>query len=107
DTSDGPVNATILLKSGERIQATPAWVLVAPPRYAPQVANLVTLYDTIFDVAVRHLEHRPDIFTNGTWRREDYRPYFESEIKPILERAEGYTWVPAIPPKPHTFHDLY
>src|SRR6185369_298380 len=43
DVSDGPVRATIRLTNGEIIEAKPAWALVAPPAYAPQIRNLVTL----------------------------------------------------------------
>ena len=68
DISDGPVRATVQLANGEVIEAKPAWVLVAPPAYAPQIGNLVTLYDTMFDTAVRHLGSRPDIFENGLWK---------------------------------------
>lgn len=105
DVSDGPVWATVELATGEVIETTPAWVLVAPPAYAPQIGNLVTLYDTIFDTTVRHLGARPDIHENGFWKggAEGYRPRFKTEIKPIFERGAGYPWVVAIPPAPHTF----
>ncbi|MFK0732701.1 MAG: LodA/GoxA family CTQ-dependent oxidase [Gloeotrichia echinulata HAB0833] len=102
DTSDGPVTATVLLDNGQNIEVVPAWVLVAPPAYAPQIVNLITLYDTIFDVAVRQMEYHQDIYKNGFWNQE-YRPDFEQEIKPILERASLFPWVTAMPPKPHTF----
>jgi hypothetical protein len=105
DISDGSVRATVQLANGEVIEAKPAWVLVAPPAYAPQIGNLVTLYDTMFDTAVRHLGARPDIYENGLWKagREGYRPRFETEVKPIFERGAGYPWVTAIPAKPHSF----
>jgi len=105
DVSDGPVRATVRLATGEVIKTKPAWVVVAPPAYAPQIGNLVTLYDTMFDTAVRHLGARPDIHENGLWKAgaEGYRPRFETEIKPIFERGAGYPWVAAIPPAPHTF----
>jgi hypothetical protein len=105
DISDGSVRATVRLANGDSIEAKPAWVLVAPPAYAPQIRNLVTLYDTMFDTAVRHLGLRPDIYENGNWKtgREGYRPRFETEIKPIFERIAGYPWVTAIPSDPHSF----
>lgn len=104
DTSDGPVSARIELKDGTIIEAAPAHVLVGPPSYAPQIANLVTLYDTIFDAMVR-AGHYPDIFANGFWKSgvHGYRPNYRTEIQPLLERATLYPWVSAIPPKPHTF----
>jgi len=104
DTSDGPVHATVVLKSGERVDAGTAWVLVAPPAYAPEIANLVTLWDTMFDTLVRRGDH-PALFQDGFWRRgpDGYRPSYRAEIRPLLERASLYPWVAAIPPKPHQF----
>jgi L-Lysine epsilon oxidase N-terminal/L-lysine epsilon oxidase C-terminal domain len=105
DISDGPVRATIELAGGQLIEAKPAWVLVGPPAYAPQISNLVTLYDAMFDTAVRYLDSRPDIYAQGLWRggAQGYRPRFETEIRPIFEHGSGYPWVADIPPAPHSF----
>lgn len=104
DTSDGPIAATVVLDDGTVIEVEPAHVLVCPPKYAPEIANLVTLYDTIFDAMVRS-NHYPEIYHNGFWKSGEngYRPNFRSDIQPLLERATLYPWVTAIPPKPHTF----
>jgi hypothetical protein len=102
DTSDGPVTARIVFDDGRVEEAVPSWVMVAPPRYAPQLLNLVTLWDTVFDTSVRNLGLRPDIFADSLWNH-DYEPSWERDILPILERAEHYPWVVAIPPKPHHF----
>jgi hypothetical protein len=105
DTSDGPVSARIELKDGTIIDASPAHVLVGPPGYAPQIPNMVTLYDTIFDAMVR-AGHYKEIFANGFWKsgKSGYLPNFTTEILPLLERASLSPWVTAIPPKPHTFN---
>ena len=101
DTSDGPVTARVVMEDGSAFDVeTSSWVIVAPPRFAPELLNLVTLYDTIYDVAVRLMEYRPEICTNGLWQA-DYRPSWEEEIEPILQRANRYPWVAAIPPHPH------
>lgn len=104
DTSDGPVGACITLNNGQVIEVASAHVLVCPPKYAPQLANLVTLYDTIFDAMVRS-NHYPEIFNNGFWHsgKDGYKPNFRTDIQPLLERASLYPWVTAIPPKPHRF----
>jgi len=55
DTSDGPVRATITWKSGKSdAPAKPetAWVLVAPPKYAPSLESVVTLYDVLYQKAL-------------------------------------------------------
>jgi hypothetical protein len=105
DISDGPVQASIRLANGEVIEAKPAWALVAPPAYAPQIGNLVTLDDLMFDTAVRHLGSRPDIHEHGHWKggADGYRPRFATEIAPILGRGAGYPWVTDIPAGPHNF----
>ncbi|MBX3743953.1 MAG: LodA/GoxA family CTQ-dependent oxidase [Verrucomicrobiae bacterium] len=104
DTSDGPLRAVVTLHDGTRIDAGTAWVIVAPPAYAPQIPNLVTLWDTIFDTAVRS-GHHPAIWSGGFWCQgpEGYRPNFVTEIAPLIERATLYPWVAAIPPKAHRF----
>ncbi len=104
DISDGPVGARIEFTDGTAIDAEPAWVVVAPPGYAPQIPNLVSLYDIIFDAAVR-AGHFPAIFENGFWKagKDGYRPNFRTDIRPLLERPSLCCWVAAIPPKPHDF----
>jgi hypothetical protein len=101
DTSDGPVTATIVLDDGREITVDhPAWAVVAPPRYAPQLLNVVTLYDTMFDIAVRGMNHRPDIYVNGLWQ-DAFRPRWDRDIRSIIERVRGYQWVAAIPRHAH------
>ncbi|MFT3776169.1 MAG: LodA/GoxA family CTQ-dependent oxidase [Minicystis sp.] len=107
DTSDGPVTAWVILDDGTpdglRVEVQyPAWVITAPPGYAPQVENLVTLYDTMFDVAVRRFGTRPDIYRDEMWQR-GYEPDFDTEIAPVLRRGATYPWVAAIPPHAHRF----
>jgi hypothetical protein len=102
DICDGPVTATVILDENTSREAVSSWVVVAPPRYAPQLINLVTLYDTIFDISVRFLSFRPDICENRIWKR-DFKPSWKHDIRPILERAHHYHWVVAVPPKPHSF----
>ncbi len=105
DTSDGPVGARIVFSDGTVVEAAPARVLVGPPAYAPQLPNVVTLYDTIFDAMVRS-GHYPEIFADGAWKsgKDGYRPNYRSEIEPLLQRPGLYPWVTAIPPKPHRFN---
>ena len=102
DISDGSVTAKVTLGSNSPGEAEPAWVIVAPPAYAPQIINLISLYDTIFDVAVREMGYRPNIYANSFWN-QNYQPDFQQEIQPILERGSAFPWVTAIPPKAHTF----
>lgn len=52
DTSDGPVTATVNIK-GRAIPVSPAWVVTAPPNYAPDVIGVRTMYDLMFDVFIQ------------------------------------------------------
>ena len=82
DTADGPVQATIRLPNGEVVTAEPAWVIVGPADFAPEIKNLVTLYDVALDVAVRHGQLTMPATAS-----------FVRDIQPILERAVRYQWV--------------
>ncbi len=48
DTSDGPVSATVAIR-GRKIPVDSAWVVTAPPNYAPDLVGGQTMYDAILD----------------------------------------------------------
>ena len=104
DTSDGPVTALVAFEDGHTISAGFALAMVAPPAYAPEIPNLVTLWDTIFDKTVL-AGQVPAINAGGIWRRgrHGYKPNFRTEIGPLLERGGLYPWVTAIPPRAHRY----
>lgn len=107
DTSDGPISATVHLETGEKVEVTPAWVLVAPPAYAPQILNMVTLYDTIYNAFVQGAGYNKDIYDPGTYPDKwnpDYKPNFQAEIQPILNRPPVYQWVAAVNPQGNAGH---
>ncbi len=79
DTSDGPVEATVRV-DGRTLRATGAWVVVAPPNYAPGIASSVTMYDVIFQVGVSPQAPAPP-------------PSFTRQIFPLLERHVRQQWV--------------
>ncbi len=80
DTSDGPVSAEVVLPDGRRVEVKDkAWVIVAPPKYAPHQQVLTTLYDIAFDAVT------PNAPSTGT--------SFTRDIYPVLERINGYQWV--------------
>ena len=63
DASDGPISATVKLKSDN---STPpvvgAWVICPPPKFAPPLDSVITLYDRLFDVFVTQgLLHAPGV----------------------------------------------
>jgi hypothetical protein len=76
--SDGPVNATVEVEGEAPITAEGgAWVVVAPPSYAPAIENVTTWYDQAVNVAVRNFS--PRLIKNV--------PSFTHDIYPILKRA--------------------
>lgn len=125
DVSDGYVTATIHLKDGTSIDAEPSWLMVGSPKYAPELVNITTLYDTAYSVGIRHMASDKKIYRKGdntvdyflktinSYRKSigekklnfsplggyqpNYEVNFESQIKPILERIDNYKWVADIP----------
>jgi hypothetical protein len=136
DVSDGPVMARVKYKiltingnPPDPLTAKkkyfyadvefPAWCVVGYPRYAPQVMDIVTMDEAVYDVAVREFAY--DTYMYGTppftgqplppqkdaeaeakaltdWRElarwnPNYYPYFYRDIWPILMRPQNFMWV--------------
>jgi len=83
DTSDGPVRASVK-HEGVELAVEPAWVIVAPPDYAPMQKSVRTMWDLMRDVAIQGKTLVcPEI------------PSFREEIQPIFERLANLQWVNA------------
>ena len=83
DTSDGPVTASVTLKDGSSITVKEnAWVIVAPPKFAPYHYPIVTLYDTMKQVAL-----------DEKWIMKPEKVSFVNDIFPILYRVTQYKWL--------------
>jgi L-lysine 6-oxidase len=96
DISDGPVYCTLRLKGRAEPITLTAWALVGSPKYAPELRNIVTLDDVMFDVGVRYQNLVPEMFANGAFRRT-YRANYERDIQPIFDRIADYIWVANVP----------
>jgi len=111
DTSDGPITAKLVVQV-ETIDGVPAgtlkmqktipvdshaWVVTGYPRYAPQIVDIVTMDDLVYDVAVRTANYAPLIYSNGQYNR-DYIVYFWRDIWPILQRPFSYQFVADVDP---------
>lgn len=81
DMSDGPVTAKVHYK-GQELQVSPAWVVVAPPNYAPQQKSVRTMWDLMRDTAI-----------NAQMLAAPGRPSFDRDIRPIFERLSHLQWV--------------
>lgn len=94
DAADGPVRATLRLKGkGAPIDVDPAWVIVAPPDFAPALENVVTLYDAVYNMMTRF---DPRLAVSGATPVS-----FTRDIYPILRRVSSLHWVSKIASKRH------
>lgn len=102
DMCDGLIAATVTAPGGQPEPVESAWVVVGPPDFAPGIGNVVSLYDLLSDIAIRHrLEiHGGDDPVlqdlrrqQANWRDDqndfapEYEPSFTQHIYPILARA--------------------
>jgi len=80
DTGDGPVRVTVSL-NGQEFKSS-AWVITAPPNYAPDVIGWRTMYDMLVDCyAERDPRNLPRVTS------------FTHDVLPILRRLSGLQWV--------------
>jgi hypothetical protein len=94
DMADGPVRATVRLHGGAApIAVDPAWVIVAPPDFAPLIENVVTLYDVVYNMMAR-LDPRLAV-------SEATPVSFTKDIYPILRRVSHMHWVSEIAAEHH------
>lgn len=96
DTSDGPVYCTLKLKGRSEPLHLTAWALVGSPKYAPELRNIATLDDVMFDVGVRYMNLVPEMYASGAFR-PTYRASYERDIQPIFDRLADYIWVANVP----------
>jgi len=83
DVSDGPVSATIKLRADNSTPAVlGAWVIVTPPKFAPDQDSVITLYDRIFQAMV-----------SGGLLTAPTTTSYSSDVYPILQRARDTSWV--------------
>jgi L-lysine 6-oxidase len=97
DISDGPVYCTVTFKDGSPAVSLSAWVVVGSPDFAPEIVNISSLSDTMFDVGVRAFSLVPDIYDNGNWN-VNYQANFQRDILPIIQRIGRYQWVANVQP---------
>ncbi len=96
DISDGPVLCEITLANDE-VKMLDAWVIVGPPKFAPELVNITTLDDTMFDVSVRYLYSVPQMYSKESGWNQNFIVNYEHDIEPILKRIGHYRWVANVP----------
>jgi len=92
DIADGPVWCRLKLKGQAEPIELSAWTLVGSPKYAPELRNISTLDDIMFDVGVRYYDLVPDLYRGGAYN-PNYTANYERDVEPILERIADYIWV--------------
>src|SRR5579864_695378 len=81
DISDGPVTASVSI-GGRSVPVEAAWVVVAPPNYAPNVVGWRTMYELLVDVYVQ-----------CGWMPMPEQVSFSNDILPVLRRLSNLQWV--------------
>ena len=93
DASDGPVSGALVLEDGSKVAVdVPSWVLCGPPKFAPEIVNVVSMYDTMYDLFVRAFGLNPALFRNGQFQ-PDFQPSHAGDIAPLLGRPNLYQYV--------------
>lgn len=81
DIADGPVDAKLSIE-GQPIPVEGAWVVVAPPNYAPEITGWRTLYDLLVDSYIA-----------AGWLAVPETTSFQRDVLPALTRLPGLQWV--------------
>ncbi|MGH2941204.1 MAG: LodA/GoxA family CTQ-dependent oxidase [Solirubrobacteraceae bacterium] len=96
DAADGPVSATLVFEDAPTEEVFGAWVICGDPAYAPQIRNVVSVWDDVYDAWVRELDLQPELCSSGSFDA-DYRPSFEADIHPIFRAASMQQWTANLP----------
>jgi hypothetical protein len=83
DVADGPVRATVHYQ-GSQLEVDPAWIVVAPPDYAPLQKSVRTMWDLM-----------RDLFVSKGKLAAPAQPSFQDDLRPIFERLSNLQWVNA------------
>jgi hypothetical protein len=81
DICDGPVRATVAVGDAS-FEATPGYVVVAPPNYAPGLFGVVTMDDVVREV-----------FFDAGWRTRPSTTSFTRDVWPFFQRLTSLQWV--------------
>ena len=135
DVSDGPVMARLVMYSTQVEQTRyidveyPAWVVVGYPRFVPQILDMITMDDLVYDMFLREFADNTCIYgrldrfdppenisihnqnelsqwkaSRLTWNK-DYKPWFYRDIWPILFRPNEFIYLSDILAQSNFPHD--
>ncbi len=104
DTADGPVTALLIFDDGSsRAVDGSAWVISADPSYAPQITNVVTLWDDLYCTWLENCGLQPDIYSKQY--QASYSVNFAKEVYPIFRAASLQKWNTFLPSRAIAKHD--
>lgn len=101
--SDGPVSLTIVFTDGSKEEAFGAWVVCGDPSYAPQIRNVVSVWDDVYDTFVRELELQPELFVKDECNEGEgvynpaFLPNFAQDVKPLFAACTLQRWTANLP----------
>jgi len=108
DTSDGPVNAVMILEDSAGCQSTASvvggWVVTTDPGYAPQTRNVVSVWDDVYSTWVEQLDLIPDMFADGEYNK-NYQASFDSDVMSVFHGAFLQRWNTNLPSAGINGHD--
>lgn len=81
DVADGPVTASVTV-AGKEIPCEGAWVVSAPPNFAPDIVGVRNMFDLL-----------ESLFVEGCWTPQPATVSFRDDILPILKRLSRLQWV--------------
>jgi hypothetical protein len=106
DQADGPVSATLVFDDGTTEEAFGAWVVCCDPSYAPQIRNVVSIWDDVYDTFVRELNLQPDLYNSATQKFDpEFKPAFDSLILPVFRASTMQRWTANLPEIALKAHD--
>ena len=94
--ADGPVSVTLKFDDGSTAQAFGGWVVCGDPAYAPQIRNVVSTWDDVYDTWVRNLNLQPELY-NDSFYNPEYVPSFAQDIKPVFIASTLQRWTANLP----------
>ena len=93
DTCDGPVWAEVIIGK-TKLLADPAWVVVAPPNYAPELVPIVTMYDQVLEGWDLYFNPNSGYDqAQNSLHFKNREPSFVEDILPIFLRFSDMQWV--------------
>ncbi|WP_020405791.1 LodA/GoxA family CTQ-dependent oxidase [Hahella ganghwensis] len=101
--ADGPVKVTLVFEDDTTEEAFGAWVVCGDPAYAPQIRNVVSVWDDVYNMFVRDLDLQPDLYGEVPGEAEKrynphYKPNFTQDIQPVFIACNLQRWTANLPP---------